>query len=498
MGLILGVDVGTASTKGVLVREDGTVTARAQVAHETSSPRPGWFEHDAEGVWWSDFVEVTRQLVAEGDDAVVAVAVSGIGPCVLAADESGPLRPAILYGIDTRAAEEIVELDERLGGDNVVERCGSPLTSQAVGPKLLWLRRREPEVWDRTQRFFMASSFLIHRLTGAYVLDHHSASQCTPLYDAGAGAWIEEWCDLVAPGLEMPTLCWSTDVVGEISAAASSATGLPQGIPVTGGTIDAWAEAESAGVRDVGDLMVMYGSTMFLIGLVDRPPASRHLWGTAGVRPGVSCMAAGMATSGSVTGWLKDLVGSDYATLTAEAAVVPPGSEALLMLPYFAGERTPIFDERARGLVLGLTLAHGRAHLYRASLEAVAYGVRHNLEAMTDAGAAVERAVAVGGGTAGGLWMQVVSDVTGVPQDVPRETVGASYGDAMLAATATGRATQDEVSAWNPVTHRVEPRSSVRGTYDELYQLYRAAYPANAEAMHQLAALGERGRITPS
>ena len=496
MGLILGVDVGTASTKGVLVRDDGSVAVRAQVGHETSSPHPGWFEHDAEGVWWSDFVEVTRQLLADAEDEVVAVAVSGIGPCVLPADETAPLRPAILYGVDTRAAEEIVELDERLGHDEVVERCGSPLTSQAVGPKLLWLQRHEPEVWRRTQRFFMASSFLIHRLTGAYVLDHHSASQCTPLYDREAGTWIEDWCDLVAPGLEMPSLCWSTDVVGEISTAASRATGLPAGIPVSGGTIDAWAEAESAGVRHVGDLMVMYGSTMFLVGLVERPLASPSLWGTAGVRRGVSCMAAGMATSGSVTGWLKDLVGADYETLTAEAADAPTGSDGLLMLPYFAGERTPIFDERARGLVLGLTLAHGRGHLYRASLEAVAYGVRHNLEAMAEAGAAVERAVAVGGGTAGGLWMQVVSDVTGLAQDVPRETVGASYGDAMLAATATGMATQDEVSAWNPVTHRVEPRSSTRGIYDELYQLYRAAYTANADAMHALAALAERGRIT--
>lgn len=495
MGLILGVDIGTASTKGVLVGADGRVAARAQAGHEMSSPHPGWFEHDAESVWWTDFLDVTRQLLAEADDTVVAVAVSGIGPCLLPADDLGPLRPAILYGVDTRATEEIAELEERLGHDEIVERCGSPLTSQAVGPKVLWLRRHEPQVWERTERFFMASSFIVHRLTGAYVLDHHSASQCTPLYDRVAGTWIQEWCDLVAPGLEMPSLCWATDVVGEVSSAASRATGLPAGIPVTGGTIDAWAEAESAGVREVGDVMLMYGSTMFLVGLVASPLASPHLWGTAGVRPGVACVAAGMATSGSVTAWLKDLVGGDFGTLTAEAADVPPGSAGLLMLPYFAGERTPIFDERARGLVLGLTLGHRREHLYRASLEAVAFGVRHNLEAMADAGAGLTRAVAVGGGTAGGLWMQVVSDVTGVGQDVPRETVGASYGDAMLAASATGTATEDEIATWNPVTQRVESQASTREVYEDLYALYRRAYTSNADAMHRLAALG--GAVTP-
>ena len=496
MGLVLGVDIGTASTKGVLVRPDGTVAARAQVAHETSSPRPGWFEHDAETVWWSDFVDVTRQLLAAADDDVVAVGVSGIGPCLLPVGDSGPLRPGILYGVDTRAEAEIVELNDTLGQDTVVQRCGSPLTSQAVGPKLLWLRRHEPEVWEHTRRFFMASSFLVHRITGAYVLDHHSASQCTPLYDLAGRHWIGEWCDLVAPGVEMPRLAWSGEVVGEVTPAAAQETGLPAGIPVTAGTVDAWAEAESAGVRDVGDVMVMYGSTMFLIGLADRPLPSRHLWGTAGVRPGISCIAAGMATSGSVTAWLKDLVGGDYSSLTAEAAAVPAGSGGLLMLPYFAGERTPLFDERARGLVLGLTLAHGRGHLYRASLEAVACGVRHNLEAMREAGAALRRPVAVGGGTAGGLWTQVVCDVTNLAQDVPRETVGASYGDAMLAAVAVGAASERDVAGWNPVVARVEPREATRGVYDEVYGLYREAYERNAEAMHRLADLGDRS-LTP-
>ncbi|HUG85908.1 MAG TPA: FGGY-family carbohydrate kinase [Euzebya sp.] len=490
MSLLIGLDVGTSSTKGVLVRPDGVVAARAQVSHDVSSPHPGWFEHDADRVWWSDFVAVVAQLTAAADGPIAGLAVSGIGPCLLPADDRGPLRPAILYGVDSRATREITELEDELGAEAIVQRCGSRLTTQAVGPKMRWLQHHEPQVWARTRTFFMASSYLVHRLTGAYVLDHHSASQCTPLYDVHANEWIPEWAERIAPGLELPALHWSGEVVGTVTDAAARLTGLPPGLPVTAGTIDAWAEAESAGVRIPGDVMVMYGTTMFMIGMVERLIPSNHLWGTAGLRPGVSCAAAGMATSGSVTAWLRDLVGSDYDTLTAEAKGVPPGSGGLLLLPYFAGERTPLFDDRARGLVLGLTLDHRRSHLYRACMEGTACGVRHNLAAMRDSGVPVERLVAVGGGTTGGLWMQIVSDVTGLAQDVPNETIGASYGDAMLAACATGIASTEEVAAWNPVVATVAPDDGVRAVYDELYELYTRAYTGNADAMHRLAAVG--------
>jgi xylulokinase len=182
--LLLGVDVGTSSTKGVLCGPDGGVVATTERPHELSLPRPGWAEHDAEEVWWGDFVSVCGELLEKADGEVAAVCTSGIGASLLPADGEGrPLRPAILYGIDTRATREIEELNERYGRDNLLSHCGSVLTTQAVGPKLLWLRRNEPEVWERTEKFFMANSFIAHRLTGEYVLDHLSASQCDPHYD---------------------------------------------------------------------------------------------------------------------------------------------------------------------------------------------------------------------------------------------------------------------------------------------------------------------------
>ncbi|WP_336161541.1 FGGY-family carbohydrate kinase [Amycolatopsis sp. VC5-11] len=481
-GPLLGIDIGTSSSKGVLVGADGTVLARAARPHSTSRPRPGWFEHDADTVWWAGFAELVRELLAGGEKPA-GLAVSGIGPVLLPADADGrPLRPAILYGVDTRAGAEIAELTAELGEESIVERCGSALSSQAVGPKWRWLYRHESDVAARARQFLMASSYLVRRLTGEYVLDHHSASQCDPMYDLRAGGWAEDWSALVAPGIDLPRLAWPTEVVGTVTAAAAAETGLPAGLPVTCGTIDAWAEATSAGVRDPGDTMVMYGTTMFLVQAVAEARPVSGLWATRGVLPGSFSLAAGMATSGAITDWLRELFDGDFAELVASAGRVPAGSRGLLMLPYFAGERTPVPDPLARGLIAGLTTSHGRAELYRAALEGTAYGVRHNLSAM---GAPARRLVAVGGGTQGRVWTGIVSDVTRTPQHLPTETVGACFGDAYLAAVAIGL--EPDIEAWNPVAEVIEPDPVRADRYDEFYAHYRALYPATVETAHFLA-----------
>ncbi len=490
----LGVDIGTASSKGVLARSDGSIIAKSERTHGVSTPQPGWVEHDAERIWWAEFHAIIRELLEASDGATLdALAVSGIGPCLLPADAAGnPLRPAILYGVDTRATTEIAELNQEFGAGAVLARGGSPLTSQAVGPKLRWLARHEPQVAAGTELLLMASSFLVHRLTGRYVLDHQSASQCVPMYDLRRRDWAHDWATTVAPGLELPELAWPTEVVGNVSVAAAAATGLPAGLPVTTGTIDAWAEAASVGVRAPGDAMIMYGTTMFLVQVLSDPRPHPGLWLTCGAWPDTYTAAAGMATSGAVTDWLRKLVGGDFADLVAEAAEVPAGSRGLLALPYFAGERTPLFDPDARGIVAGLTLGHGRAELYRAVLEGIAYGVRHNLEAMAADGQA-RRLVAVGGGTKGGLWTQIVSDVTGLPQQLPADTVGASLGDALLAAEAVGV----DTASWNPVVGVVEPDADRGATYASYYRRYRELYESTSDIAHFLAAEQHRSAHLP-
>lgn len=492
--LYLGIDIGTSSSKGVVVRAGGDVVASAQRPHGLSLPKPGWAEHDAEGVWWTDFVMLCRGLVGQVDpESIGAIGVSGIGPTVLPATAAGePLRPAILYGIDTRAAEEIAELTRRYGADNILQHGGSALTTQAVGPKLLWLAKHEPQVWARTRRLFMCNSYLVHRLTGEYVLDHHSASQSNPLYDLSGHQWIADWWQDLAPQVEQPRLLWPGEVAGHVAREAARDSGLAVGTPVVTGTIDAWSEAVGVGVKRPGDMMLMYGSTMFLVDVTTSAIRDARLWSTCGCFPGTSTLAAGLATSGSLTAWLQSIVSDrSFEELTAEAASVPPGSEGIVVLPYFAGERTPMHDPDARGLIIGLTLRHTRGHLYRALLEGTAYAVRHNLDVLSET-APPARVVAVGGGTAGDLWMQIVSDITGLRQEVPRVTVGASFGDAFLAAVGVGAASaKDE---WNQTLRLIHPDPQAARVAD-MFPIFRSLYPATRSQMHALAAIqrGEGG-----
>ncbi|WP_310964659.1 FGGY-family carbohydrate kinase [Nocardioides terrisoli] len=491
--LLLGIDLGTGSSKGVLAAPDGEVVATAirNRPHSMSMPRPGWAEVDAETVWWADVVALARELVERaGGQQIAGVCVSGVGPCLLICRGGVPVRPAILYGIDTRATAEIDELNARLGADEVLARAATPLTTQAVGPKGLWLRRHEPEAWAAADGWFSSSSFVVQRLTGEYVLDHHTASQSVPLYDFHGQDWNDAWYGEVMGDLPRPRLVRPAEVVGTVTPAAAAKCGLPAGTPVCAGTVDAWAEAFSGGVRAPGDLMLMYGSTMFFVQELSRPAPHPQLWNTVGVDPGSLCLAAGMSTSGSLTSWVRHLVGDvPFETLIDEAAATPPGADGLLLLPYFAGERTPIFDHHARGVVVGLTLRHGRGHLYRAVYEGIAFGIRQILELLDTEANPVRRLVAVGGGTQGALWTQVVSDVTGREQQVPEQTIGASYGDALMAAIGVGLVPAE--TDWARISRVVTPDPSTRELYDELYGLYGSLYPATRDHAHALAAIQE-------
>lgn len=505
--LLLGVDIGTYSAKGVLCTPAGEVLAQATIEHDLSLPRPGWAEHDPDAVWWGEFVGLTRLLLGDrfrGED-IAGVAVSAIGACLLPVDADGSaLRAGILYGIDTRASEEIALLNAQFGEDAMFDLAGMALTSQAIGPKILWLKRHEPEVYAAARWFYTASSFIVQKLTGEAVIDVHSASYYNPLFDLRNLTWEARFAEPIVELERLPRLLWPTEIAGTVTESAARETGLRPGTPVTAGTVDAAAEAISVGVVAPGDMMVMYGTTMFFIHVTAEPVPDPRMWSTAYALPGLYSIDGGMSTTGALTRWFRDTLGAvelaaeaaggvnAYAALAAAAASVPPGAEGLICLPYFAGERTPLNDPDARGVYAGLTLTHTKAHLYRASLEATAFGVRHNLETMAAMGAPPRRLVAVGGGAKNPLWLQIVSDVSGIPQDVPERTIGASFGDAFLAGLATGlvpdlTALQRE---WVTLAMQLEPDPAVKPVYDEYYAVYRDLYEAAKPQLHALARLG--------
>jgi xylulokinase len=493
-GVFLGIDVGTGSTKGVLVTADGEILATSARAHRMSLPHPRWAEMDAEKTWWADVTFVSRELLATVPDArVLGVCVSGMGPCLILTDaDDQPVRQGILYGVDRRASSQIDELTERFGASEVIARCGKSLSSQAVGPKLAWVREVEPEVWAAARRWNGLNGWVVSRLTGAYVIDHQSASQCDPLYDLSRFDWAHDWLAEVVPSLESPRLVWPHEVVGTITPEAAAQTGIPVGTPVSAGTVDAWAEAYSVGVRDTDDVMLMYGSTMFLVRPLNQYAVHPLLWTTAGVEPASYTLAAGTATSGSLITWVREVTGgTSLEELEADAAPLPPGADGLLLLPYFAGERAPIQDPRASGVIIGLTLRHGRGHLLRAAYEGIAFSTRQILELLDEVPrsrpGAPGRLVAVGGGTRSRLLTQIVSDVTGRPQVVPEETIGASYGSALLAAIGTGALPAG--ADWARRGHVVEPDPAAGRRYEELFLAFSSLYADTAHHMHRLSDL---------
>ena len=497
MTYTLGIDIGTFESKGVLVNvETGAIVAQAAHPHEMLVPRPGWAEHRPEEDWWGDTVRIIRKLLAEsGVDAgqIAAVATSAIGPCMLPVDDSGaPLMNGVLYGVDTRAEREIADLNAEIGEERILATCGNALTSQSVGPKILWLKRNHPELYARTHKVLTSTSFITHRLTGEYVIDHYTAANFSPLYDVERLDWSDALTASILPLDRLPRLLWSTEIAGRVTATAAAETGLAEGTPVTCGTIDAAAEAVSVGVRYPGDMMMMYGSTIFIIQVTDVPVRDPRLWYAPWLVPGQHASMAGLATSGTLTHWFRDQFARElsrqeaFPALAEEAAVSPPGANGVIMLPYFSGERTPIHDPRAKGAFFGLNLTHTRGDMYRALIEGIAMGTAHVIETYRDLNAAPDRILAVGGGTKNALWLQATSDFGGVPQIVSEKTVGASYGDALIAAIAAGVADLDDISAWNPAMESIEPRRE--DVHERHYALFRRLYEQTKDIAAALGA----------
>ncbi len=501
---LLGVDVGTYSSKGVLVTLAGEVVASHVAPHEMDNPRPGHFEHDADAVWWGDFVAITRAILQKsgidpGD--ILSIGTSAIGSCVLPIDAEGnPLRPGILYGIDTRAVAEIETLQELVDTREIPGLEGLKLTSQASGPKILWIRNHEPAVFEKTRWFLTSQAYIVYQLTGVPSIDIYTAGGYAPFFRPNPPGWVAEMGDVIASLDTLPDFYWSHEVVGEVTPRAAEMTGLAAGTPVIAGTTDAAAEAVSAGLAEVGDLMIMFGSTIFFIQKTEKLIRPERFWASNFLSEGTYAFLGGMSAAGSLTRWFLESFGQPekqaeeaggpnaYAGLAELAGQSPPGARGLVALPYFEGERTPLHDPKAQGLLFGLSLKHTRADVYRAILESVAYGIRHNIEGMKAEGVTARRILAVGGGTKNLPWMRIVSDVAGISLNIPEQQIGASYGDAFMAGLGVGVFDgYQDISRWVKMEHVIPPREDHDAVYQFNYQLYLDLYEHNRELMHRLS-----------
>jgi xylulokinase len=487
---LLGVDVGTTAVKAAVFDAGGALLGTASVEYPTRYPRPGWVEQDPED-WWRAAGTAIRTALEQADrPAVAAACVSAQAPTLLALDARGrPLRPALIW-MDRRAEAECGRLRETLGEELVQRVTGNRIDPYFVAPKLLWFREHEPDLHARTHSFVQATGYLVHRLTGELTLDREHASLLS-LRDLAGEAWSEPLCEAVGVTPELfPPLVSGDEVVGRVTAEAAAATGLLEGTPVTGGTVDGAAAALEAGVVDEGQAGEMTGTSTVLMLPSEQPRSEPALIAMRHAVPGRWLLLGAMVASGGSLRWLRDLLGAgSFDALTAEAEPEPPGAGGLVFLPYMMGERSPIWDSDARGVFLGLSLASGRGALVRAVLEGTAFAVRHNIETAAAAGIAIGELRSVGGGASSRLWSQIKADVTGLPVLLPETSVGAPFGDAALAAVAAGlhpdvRALVGTVR----IRERFEPRPQARERYEPLYGVYRRTYDSLRDEFGRLAA----------
>lgn len=499
----LGIDIGTFESKGVIVDSAANVVASHACPHVMESPKPGYAEHDAEKTWWADFCEISNNLLEKSlisPSKIKAIGCSTIAPCCLPVDkECNPLRKAILYGVDVRASEEISFLENHFGKENIFKKYGTPVTSQSVGAKILWLKNNEPDTYKAAYKFVTGSTYLVAKLTGNYVIDNYTAATWVPMYDVQNNNWEFGNLDLFCKAEQLAHCKWSNEVVGTITDKAAKETGLLRGTPVITGTADASAEAVSVGVFDPGDMMLMYGSSIFIIHVVEKFTVDDRLWAGPYLFPGTYSVAAGMSTTGTLTRWFRDNFAKDlleiqeqeginaYHLMAEEATDISPGSEGLIVLPYFSGERTPINDPKAKGVIFGLNLLHTRAHVYNACLEGVGYGIAQHFEIFDQKNMGTKKVMAVGGGTKNQKWLQIVSDISGKKQHTAKESIGAAYGDSLLAAMAIGhyRSSKD-IAEVIKLDKTIEPDMQNNDSYIFYKKNYSALYEATKSIMHQL------------
>jgi xylulokinase len=455
---LVGLDVGTSGVKAVAVSTTGEVLARAERGYPLSTPQPGWCEQDPED-WWA----ATQAALGDLDVEPAAVGFSGQMHGLVALDEHDrPLRPAILWN-DQRTGAECAEIEARIGVERLIELTGNRALTGFTAPKLLWLRRHEPDVYARIRRILLPKDYVRLRLTGEHATDVADASG-TLLFDVRRRAWSDDVLELLElPASWLPPVHESTEIAGAGDQAAG---------------------ALGMGIDRAGPLSVVLGTSGVVFAALPayRPDAEARLHVFCHAVPETwHAMGVMLSAAGSLR-WLRDqVVGGSYEELSLEAARWPPGTEGLVFQPYLAGERTPHSDPNARGAFVGLSLRHERGALVRAVLEGVAYGLRDSLELLRALGVDAERGRVSGGGARSALWLRIVASVLGLPLErTAASEEGAAFGAALLGGVATGvfADAAEAVASCVHVTDRIEPDPAWQAVYEDGYARFRMLYPA--------------------
>ncbi len=493
---VLGIDVGTTALKAVVLERERGVVAQAERPHKLLSPYPGWAEEEPER-WWTTTIEAIRELLHNVPaERVAGIGVSGMVPAMVLLDSSGkPLRRSIQQN-DARTVAEVEELRAEIDPQEFFSITGGMPNQQNIDPKWRWLLKHEPHVMKQVASLCGSYDFIVYRLTGQLSLEENWAAE-SGLYDVREHRWHIPY--LEHAGIDksiLPRVRRPTEIVGGVSEEVARQMGLRAGTPVVAGSADHVAAALAAGLTQSGDVLLKFGGAGDILYCDSRPNPDPHFYFDYHDIPGLTLINGCMAASGSLVKWFaRELAGGmPLAALDAEAEVIPAGSGGIVVLPYFLGEKTPIFDASARGVFAGVMLHHTRAHLYRAVLEAVCYGFAHHLALLREAGRPIRRLCAADGGSRSKLWMQIAADVVNQPLQVVGGEATSALGAAYVAAMGTGL-----FDDWNQIQRFIVqgplygPRYADAERYRKGFALYRDLYLRLQTLLPELGKLDSTG-----
>jgi xylulokinase len=483
MACLLGIDIGTSGTKAALLSDQGAVLGRGYSGYEPTLLPDGGAEQAPQ-----DYLEAARCAVREAlqqsnldAGCVEGIGLSGLAPvCIFTREDFDPLGPAILW-LDRRSAPVAEALRQHPLAERIRTQSGNPIDSFYGTVKLLHEIHTNPGRVAQARYVLTAVGHVLANLTGTAVMDHAHAALYGVAFDLRKRCWDSDiLAALEIPQHLFPPLVEGEKVIGGLSSEGADLLGLKEGIPVVAGTVDGTAACLAAGAHRPGDAMMALGTSALFYVVHDTPKFSGRLIAMpyAGSPSPLYTSVGAMTCGGVLFKYAKDVFGSglDYPDLEAEAAAIPAGCEGLTALPYFEGERTPIWQPQARGGLYGLTLSHGRGHIVRALLESVALGLRHHREILLEDGIKPGEPILIGeGGARSPLWCQIIADALQVRLERGGEMAGAEIGAAVLAGIGTGVIPSLEtVRQWRPEAEPVEPNRDLAAAYDEAYRRYRS------------------------
>lgn len=501
MELLLGIDVGTSSCKVALFKKDGTVVASGTGKYPIYRPKPGWAEQAPQD-WWAAVCQATRQLITGNGICpadVKGIGVDGMSWAAVAVDKEGNVLANSPLWMDARASEICARLRSQYGGDAFFQVSGNPLQPFYTTGKILWYQEELPQMYRKIDKILQCNSFLVYRLTGKATQDV-SQGYGLHCFDMRQGKWDSQMREnLGIPAHFLPEIVPSCQVVGGVTREAAKLTGLLEGTPVVAGGLDAACGALGAGVLETGETQEQGGQAGGMSACLDSYAADPRLILSWHVVPGRWLLQGGTTGGGSVMRWFeKEFAGyerlmeektgmSSLDQLNEIAKDIPPGSEGLVFLPYMAGERSPIWDDHAKGVYYGMDFSKAKGHFVRASMEGVAYSLRHNINVAEQAGAKIQELRAVGGSANSLLWTQIKADVTGKRIVVPSSDTATTLGAVILAGVGVGlyQGFQEAVDMAVHVTRVHEPDMEKHRQYQKYYDIYLELYEDLKELMER-------------